>query len=164
LRRYIRHLERFSQDCGVPVVRNCLAAGVLGRLEERRIVLHAGMQPEQQLLTLVHELAHFISHSQAWPPINRTVCEYEAEAVERWVGAELGVEPHTGEVFDPAAVTDDLLACSVLRVRRAAHMLMSVARGNASQTQSAIKFQATAGEEVIFNDELRGVRDFIRLA
>jgi IrrE N-terminal-like domain len=164
VRLCIGHLERFAESYGVPVVRNCLATGVLGRLEQRRIVLRAGLNPEQQLLTLVHELTHLIFHKDACPQINRTVCEYEAEAVERWVGAELGVGAHAEGAFDPATVTDDLLACSVIRVRRAALMLLSIARGSALQSQPAIKFQATAGKEVIFHDELRGVRDLIGLA
>jgi hypothetical protein len=164
LRRCIRHLERFAENYGVPVVRNCLAAGVLGRLEQRRIVLRAGLKPEQQLLTLVHELTHLIFHQFACPPINRTVCEYEAEAVECWVGGELGLEPHAAGVFDPVTVTDDLLACSVLRVRRAAHLLLSIAQGSALQTQSAVEIQAPAGKEVIFHDELCRMRDFIGLA
>lgn len=126
LQHCVRHLERFSLERGVPVIRNSMTPGVLGRVEERRILLRAGLGVEQQVLTLVHELTHLIAHVNARPQINRTVCEYEAEAVERWVGSELGVPPY--ERIDPATVTDDLLACSAVRVRWAARTLLGAAR------------------------------------
>lgn len=129
LKRYIDRLERFSAHCGAPVIRHSLAVGISGRVEGRRIVLRVGLTPEQQVLTLVHELTHLIAHCDARPELNRTVCEYEAEAVERWVGAELGVAPYDGEDLDVSSVTDDLLACSVVRVRFAARTLVRAARG-----------------------------------
>jgi IrrE N-terminal-like domain len=129
LQSYIDRLEEYSAHCGSPVVRQALALGISGRLESRRIVLRAGLTPEQQVLTLVHELTHLIAHCAAAPELNRTVCEYEAEAVERWVGAELGVAPYDSVEFDVSSVTDDLLACSVVRVRFAASTLVLAARG-----------------------------------
>jgi hypothetical protein len=170
LHSYIRNLEQFAVRCGVPVVRNSLVAGVLGQIEDRRIVLRAGLTLEQQLLTLVHELTHLIIHCNALPRINRTVCEYEAEAVERWVGAALKVGPSAEENLD-AAMTEDLLACSVIRVRWAAHVILKVARNGAFgltssclQSQAAVEFDASARKEVVLNDELNGMRNFIRLA
>jgi hypothetical protein len=169
LRLFIHRLERFSETLGMPVVRNSLTAGVLGRLDDRRIELRAGLSLEQELLTLVHEMTHLMNHCNANPPINRTVCEYEAEAVERWVGSVLKVAPHADDAHDPATITDDLLACSVVRVRRTAHMLLRVAQGSVSlsaaslQSQAAVEVDAPAGEEVIFDDELRGLRDLIGL-
>ena len=170
LHAYIGRLEQFAERCGVPVVRNSLVAGVLGQIEERRIVLRAGLTLEQQLLTLVHELTHLIVHCNALPRINRTVCEYEAEAVERWVGTALKVGVSAEENLD-AAMTEDLLACSVIRVRWVAHLLLKVARGSAFrprrpclQSQTAVELDASAREEIVLNDELHGVRDFIRLA
>jgi hypothetical protein len=100
LPHYIDRLEQFSAHCGAPVIRHPLAVGILGRVEERRIVLRAGLTPEQQVLTLVHELTHLIAHCDARPQLNRTICECEAEAVERWVGAELGVAPYDTEDLD----------------------------------------------------------------
>src|ERR1700733_3498139 len=97
---YIGRLEQFAESCGVPVVRNSLVAGVLGQIEERRIVLRAGLTLEQQLLTLVHELTHLIIHCNANPRVDRTVCEYEAEAVERWVGAVLSAGPSAADGLD----------------------------------------------------------------
>jgi IrrE N-terminal-like domain len=167
---YIRRLEEFAERCGAPVVRNSLVAGVLGQIEERRIVLRAGLTLEQQLLTLVHELTHLIIHCNASPRVNRTVCEYEAEAVERWVGAALKVGPSDEETLDAATMTEDLLACSVVRVRWASHVILKVARDSAFglpsrlQSQAAVEIDAPAREEVVLNDELHGVRNFIRLA
>jgi hypothetical protein len=186
LHNYIQRLEQFAERCGVPVVRNSRLAGVLGQIEDRRIVLRAGLTLEQQLLTLVHELTHRIVHCNALPRVNRTVCEYEAEAVEKWVGSALKVGPSAGENLDMAA-TDDLLACSVMRVRWASHVILKVAQeGNVAQEskvahdskvaqdsalgltsflqpQATVEFDAAAREEVILNDELHGVGNFIRL-
>lgn len=164
LQLYIDRLERFSARCGAPVIRNSLTAGVLGRVEERGIVLRSGLSLGQQLLTLAHELTHLMVHCHANPRLNRTICEYEAEAVERWVGAELGVAPYADGGIDVACVTDDLLADSVARVRWAAGLLVSAARGSALQAQAAVEVYATPGKEIVFDYELRGVRDFVRLA
>jgi len=142
LQLYIDRLERFSMQCGAKVIRNSLAGGVLGRVEGRRIVLRGGLSLEQQLLTLAHELTHLIAHCNASPRPNRTVCEYEAEAVEKWVGAELKVSPHTEAGLDVASLTDDLLACSVIRVRWAAGTLLRVARGGASGAAEYQRLQA----------------------
>src|SRR5664279_5165679 len=128
LQAYIDRLEQFSAHFGVPVLRNSLVPEVLGRVEERRIVLRTGLSLEQQLLTLTHELTHLMAHCNANPRLNRTVCEYEAEAVERWVGAALRVPPYA-EDWPGSSVTDDLLACSVVRVRWAGNTLVNAARG-----------------------------------
>lgn len=171
LRIPLYRLEQFAAYCGVPVVRNALVAGVLGRVEERRIVLRAGLSPEQQLLTLVHELTHLLIHCHVIPRINRTVCEYEAEAVEKWVGTALHATPPAAEDLDESTLTEDLLACSVVRVRWAAHTLISVARGGDValkprnlQTQAAVEIDASAREKIVLHDELHGLRDFIGLA
>jgi hypothetical protein len=170
LQIYIYRLERLARRCGVSVRRHSLCAGVLGRIEERRIVLRAGLTPEQELLTLVHELSHLLLHCEVSPPLNRTICEYEAEAVERWVGTVLCIEPYTDNLEALDSVTDGLLACSVNRVRCASLLLVEIARGMPAfqtrrlQTQSAVEIDAATGKEVIFNNELRGVRDFIRLS
>ena len=131
LELYIDRLEQFSVRCGARVLRNGLAEAVLGRAEQRCIVLRDGLSLEQQVLTLAHELTHLIAHCNASPRLNRTVCEYEAEAVERWVGAELKVSPYALEEIDISSVTDDLLACSVVRVRWAACTIVSAARDGA---------------------------------
>jgi hypothetical protein len=169
LRSYVRRLERFAASCGVPVVRNSLLAGVHGQIEGRRIVLRTGLSLEQQLLTLVHELTHRVIHCNASQSLNRTVCEYEAEAVERWVGAVLKVGPSAKDDLD-ADMTEDLLACSVARVRWASHVILQIACDSALglsapylQSQAAVYIDAAAGKEFILNDELHGMRDLIRL-
>jgi hypothetical protein len=139
---YIDRLEQFSVCCGARVFRNSLAGGVLGRLEERRIVLRTGLSLEQQVLTLAHELTHLIAHCKASPRLNRTVCEYEAEAVERWVGAELKVAPYDEEGIDVSTCTDDLLAGSVLRVRWAARTIVMAARDGAPAALRQDRLQA----------------------
>lgn len=167
---YIQRLEHLAQRCGVTVVRHSLRANVMGRVEERRIVLRAGLTRDQQLLTLVHELTHLLVHCNVRPAIDRTVCEYEAEAVERWVGIALRVAPYASQALELGTVTDGLLACSVRRVRWASPTLINTAKGmpvglpGQSQAQTPIEVDAAAGEEVIFNNKLRGVCDFIRLA
>jgi hypothetical protein len=133
LRLYIDRLERFSMQCGASVIRNSLAGEVQGRVESRRIVLRSGLSLEQQLLTLAHELTHLIAHCNANPRLNRTVCEYEAEAVEKWLGVELKVSPYREAGLDVASLTDDLLADSVVRVRWVAATLLRVARDGAAE-------------------------------
>ena len=133
---YIGRLEKLSARYGAPVTRGPLSAEVSGRVEERRIVLRAGLSLEQQMLTLVHELTHLMVHCHAHPKLNRTICEYEAEAVERWVAAELGVGKTAGDALDGAGVTDNLLACSVLRVQWVARRLVNAARGEDLQSET----------------------------
>jgi hypothetical protein len=142
LKLYIDRLEQFSVHCGATVIRNSLVGGVLGRVEGRRIVLRSGLSLERQVLTLAHELTHLIAHCNVSPRLNRTVCEYEAEAVERWVGAELKVPPYAEEGLDVSSLTDDLLAGSVVRVRRVARTLVSAARDGVSAAVERARLQA----------------------
>lgn len=167
-RLYLHRMERFCRRCGVSVARDALHAGILGRAQGRHIVLRAGLSSGQQLLTLTHELTHVIWHCGAAPRIDRTVCEYEAEAAERWVGAALRVgPPDTG--FDARTVTDDLLIGSVLRVRSTVRLVLNVARGvpvvwpARLQPQAAVEIDAPAGEEIVLDDELHRLRDLVRL-
>jgi len=142
LKLYIDRLEQFSVHCGATVIRNSLVGGVLGRVEGRRIVLRSGLSLERQVLTLAHELTHLIAHCNVSPRLNRTVCEYEAEAVERWVGAELKVSPYAEEGLDVSSLTDDLLAGSVVRVRWVARTLVSAARDGVSAAVERARLQA----------------------
>ncbi|HEX3397854.1 MAG TPA: ImmA/IrrE family metallo-endopeptidase, partial [Steroidobacteraceae bacterium] len=107
-----------------------LSPWVVGRIDARQIVLRSGLSKEQQLLTLIHELTHYLAHGEA--QLDRTVCEYEAEAVEKLVAGQLGLKDSTGMPIDLATVTDDLLACSVARVRHAARTLLCAVQGMAS--------------------------------
>jgi IrrE N-terminal-like domain len=115
LQQFIDRLEEFCALQGVSVLRTSLSPWVVGRTQGSQIILHTGLTKEQQLLTLIHELTHFLVH-QPKECLDRTVCEYEAEAVENWVAGQLGLKGGIGPL-DQAAITDDLLACSVTRVR-----------------------------------------------
>jgi hypothetical protein len=123
LQHFIDRLEEFSARQGVSVFRTPLSPWVVGRMDEKQVVLRSGLSKEKQLLTLIHELTHFLAHRPE-EQLNRTVCEYEAEAVEKLVGVQLGLK-NLGATIDPTTVTDDLLACSVSRVRRIARILLA---------------------------------------
>jgi hypothetical protein len=141
LQLLIDRLEEFSTLQGVAVFRTPLSAWVVGRVEENQIVLRRGLSKEQQLLTLIHELTHFLAHRPG-EQLDRTVCEYEAEAVEKLVAGELGLK-NIGTAIDLTTVTDDLLACSVVRVRWVARTLLTAlqdARPSAAlEAQTAIQ-------------------------
>jgi hypothetical protein len=122
LQPFIDALEAFCAHHGISVFRANLSPWVLGHTQGRQIVLRSGLSKERQLLTLVHELTHFLEH-RSDGQLNRTVCEYEAEAVEKLVACQLGLK-HRGAEIDLNTVTDDLLACSVTRVRRVARTLL----------------------------------------
>jgi hypothetical protein len=123
LQHFIDRLEEFSALRGVAVLRTHLSPWVVGRMDENQIVLRHGLSKEQQLLTLVHELTHFLAHRPE-VQLNRTVCEYEAEAVEKLVAGYLGLKG-LGTAIDLGCVTDDLLACSVARVHWVARTLLT---------------------------------------
>jgi IrrE N-terminal-like domain len=122
LQPLIDALEEFCALQGVSVFRTSLGPWVVGRVDENQIVLRRGLSQEQQLLTLIHELTHFLAHRPE-PQLNRTVCEYEAEAVEKLVSGHLGLKDRY-EPIDLESVTDDLLAGSVARVRWVARTLL----------------------------------------
>jgi len=123
LQPYIDALEEFSARRGVSVFRTPLSPWVVGRTHGRQIILRSGLSKEKQLLTLIHELTHFLAHG-AEEQIDRTVCEYEAEAVEKIIAGQLGLKD-LGVEIDLTTATDDLLACSVTRVRRVAGTLLT---------------------------------------
>ena len=90
LQQYIDALEEFAAQLGVSVFRSPLTPWVMGRTHGRQIVLRSGLSEEQQLLTLIHELTHYLAHRPE-AQLDRTVCEYEAEAVEKLVfGQQIG--------------------------------------------------------------------------
>jgi len=122
LQHYIDALEEFCARQGVVVFRTPLSPWVVGRTRGRQVILRSGLSKEKQLLTLVHELTHFLAHGPA-EQIDRTVCEYEAETVEKIIAGQLGLKD-LGEI-DLTTVTDDLLACSVTRVRWVAGTLLT---------------------------------------
>lgn len=137
LQPLIDALEEFCALRGVAVFRTPLSAWVVGRMDESQIVLRSGLSKEAQLLTLVHELTHLLAHRPE-AQLNRTVCEYEAEAVEKLVAGELGLSGGAAIELDTA--TDGLLACSVARVRWVASTLLSAVQ----EHKPAARVQAAA--------------------
>jgi hypothetical protein len=94
--RHIDSLERYAVHHGARLARSELPDAVHGRVAEGLITLHARLSPEQELLALVHELAHWLAHRSEClnaPRLASTVYEYEAEAVEALVMARLGLAP-----------------------------------------------------------------------
>ena len=75
------------------------------------IVLRLDLDPEQELLTLVHELTHWLAHRDL-SAHHACIFEYEAEAVEAMVMERLGLPLARGG----CSPTDDLLSASVRRV------------------------------------------------
>jgi hypothetical protein len=119
--RHIRSLESYVERSGGRLVRAALPEWVDGRVFRDLITLQADLDPEQQLLALVHEVAHWLAHrdSEFQPQVvSCTIYEYEAEAVEALVMARLGLpHPRHGAADagdDPP--TDGLLSSSVTRV------------------------------------------------
>ena len=114
---HIRSLESYVERNGARLVRSTLPESVHGRLFSDLIMLRADLDPEQELLTLVHELTHWLTHRDPCLQHPCTVFEYEAEAVEALVMARLGLQSPSDQINaegnDP---TDDLLSASVRRV------------------------------------------------
>ncbi len=112
---HIQALECFLAGSGVRLVRTHLPPAVHGRTHSDLIALNADLSPLQELLALVHELAHWLAHRDADIGGQSTVFEYEAEAVEALVMARLGICDY-GTPPGEDALTDDLLPASVTRV------------------------------------------------
>jgi hypothetical protein len=118
---HIRSLEIYAERGGARLVRESLPDGVGGRVFSDLIMLRAGLTPEQELLTLVHELTHWLAHRDAHSGFECTLFEYEAEAVEALVMARLGLPRPRLACDDPADLdsaspTDGLVSASVRRV------------------------------------------------
>jgi hypothetical protein len=122
-------LHRFARRSGASIDYASLPDCIGGCLDHNRIVLRVGLAPEQELLTLVHELTHVMAHVAAVrASTHRTVCEYEAEAVERLIAERLGFGAAEFESFtgEPFPFPDGLLADSVTRVCAVASTLLAV--------------------------------------
>ena len=114
---HIRSLESYVERSGARLVRSPLPDSVDGRVFSDLIMLRVDLNPEQELLTLVHELTHWLTHRDPGLQHPCAVFEYEAEAVEALVMARLGLQSSSDRIDaegdDP---TDDLLPASVKRV------------------------------------------------
>jgi hypothetical protein len=114
---HIRSLESYVARSGAHLVRSPLPESVHGRVFCEFIMLRADLNPEQELLTLVHELTHWLTHRDLCLQHPCAVFEYEAEAVEAMVMARLGLQSSSNQVdAEGASPTDDLLSASVKRV------------------------------------------------
>jgi hypothetical protein len=115
---HIRSLESYVERSGARLVRSALPESVHGRVLGDLITLRVDLDPQQELLTLVHELAHWLAHRGAPAHQPFTAFEYEAEAVEAMVMARLGLPRPLSNpcVLNGDTPTDDLLPASVTRV------------------------------------------------
>jgi hypothetical protein len=62
IQSHIGSLECYVERCGGCVVREPLPDVIQGELSRNRITLHAGLDPHEQLLALVHKLTHWLAH------------------------------------------------------------------------------------------------------
>ncbi len=103
------------------MVREPLPDTIHAHLSRDRITLHAGLDPHEQLLALVHELTHWLAHRDLpeVPSACATIYEYEAEAVESLVMGRLGLPCPADDAPAIACYRppDGLLTSSVTRVR-----------------------------------------------
>jgi hypothetical protein len=114
---HIRSLESYVARSGARLVRSPLPECVDGRVFSDLIMLRADLNPQQELLTLVHELTHWLTHRDPCLQHPCAVFEYEAEAVEALVMARLGLQsPSDQNAAAGDDPTDDLLSASVQRV------------------------------------------------
>jgi len=113
---HIRSLESYVERSGARLVRSPLPESVHGRVFSDLIMLRADLDPEQELLTLVHELTHWLTHRDPCLQDPCTVFEYEAEAVEALVMARLGLQSSSVQIAEGDHPTDGLLSASVKRV------------------------------------------------
>ena len=166
---HIRSLEAYVERSGARLVRTALPECVCGQLRGDVITLRAGLSPEQQLLTLVHELVHWLAHKDARPGLHCIWFEYEAQAVEALVMTRLGLPLPTFDTADlgQESPTDGLLSHSVARVKWASRRICSAlgleAEPLCSEPQAPVHIQAAAGEEIVLKDKQHGVGDFLRL-
>src|SRR5450631_1093983 len=168
--KYIRSLEGYVERSGARLVRTNLPEWIHGRIFRDVISLRAGLTPEQELLTLVHEVAHWLVHRDARPGLYCTLFEYEAEAVEALVMARLGL-PWPGldaADFGHDSPTDGLLSASVARVVWASSRIFGAlglaAKPLELEPQTSVHCEAAAGKKIVLENEQHGMGDFLGLS
>jgi hypothetical protein len=170
--RHVRSLHSFAEHLAVRVERAPLPACVHGRTRADRITILPSLSAEEELATLIHELAHWLVHRPLDAPFSQpqtTLYEYEAEAVEALVLGRLGFDDTGRAAADPVARFDEdptasLLAASVRRVRLAAERLCGVLALGALEAQAAVDLEAAAREEIVLENEAHRMRDFVGAA
>jgi len=163
----IHALEAYIERSGARLAREGLPECVHGRINFDLITLRTDLTPKQELVTLVHELTHWLAHRDARCRMDCTLFEYEAEAVEALVMARLdlpyaAVDPGAHELDSP---TDNLLSASVARVKWASARICGAlgidATAIVSETQAPIDFKAAAGKEIVLEYEQHGMGNFL---
>jgi hypothetical protein len=147
----IQALEIYIEHSGARLQRASLPPCVHGRIYRDLITLRADLDPEQELVALIHELAHWLAHRDTRRAMDHTLHEYEAEAVEALVMARLGLRCRSSP-------TDNLLSASVARVTAVGARICA-----ALEAQSAIDLNTAAGKEIVFEYEQYGMGDFLGL-
>lgn len=125
----LKAIHHFARRSGTAVRYAALPNGIGGYVDGGRIVLCADLSPQQELFTLVHELTHVMAHvASVRARTPRTICEYEAEAVERLIAERLGFAAAEFEpcVNESPSFPEGLLADSVTRVCGVARTLIAV--------------------------------------
>lgn len=162
---HIESLEAYCERAGARLVRTILPQQVQGISCRNLITLRAGLSPEQELLTLVHELTHLLLHRETQDGMQRTRFEYEAEAVEALVMQRLGLpHPQRAVPFEGESPTDNLLPASVARVIWASRRIcgaLGLDGARSLETQAPVHLEAAAREEIVFEYEQHGVGNFL---
>ncbi len=128
----VASLEAFIARNGLELRRSRLPEAVHGRLCRGRMTLHRDLSGAEQLQALVHELAHWLTHTSRTCPMHPTVFEYEAEAVEAMVMQRLGLStPATQAEIWFEHPTDGLLPASLKRVTSASEQIYAAITGAA---------------------------------
>jgi hypothetical protein len=152
----------------VRLLRATLPEWVHGRMCCDLITLRTGLSSEQELLTLVHELVHWLAHRDPCPGLYCTVFEYEAEAVEALVMTRLGMPRPGLDAVDCDGPTDGLLSASVTRVNwvssRICGALGLETERPPSEAQAPVHVEAAARKEIVLEYEQHGVGDFLGLS
>jgi len=163
---HIESLEAYCARAGARLVRTMLPREVQGLSGRNLITLRTGLSPEQELLTLVHELTHLLLHGETQDGMERTRFEYEAEAVEALVMQRLGLpHPQRGVDLDGESPTDNLLPASVTRVIWAGGRIcgaLGLDGARSLEAKAPVHLEAAAREEIVFEYEHHGVGNFLR--
>jgi hypothetical protein len=91
----LSRLEAFAVEQGYPVERKAILGKALGKfsLLGHIITLREGLEPLQEMKTLIHELAHALLHRDLDPRSEkRHLCELEAESCAFIVCHALGLD------------------------------------------------------------------------
>jgi hypothetical protein len=166
---HIRSLEASAEQAGARLMRSALPDCVCGQLRGDVIMLSLRLSPEQQLLTLVHELTHWLVHRDSRPGLHCIWFEYEAEAVEALVMTHLGLPVPGLDPADPGheSPTDGLLSDSLARVMWASRWICGAlgfqVTPSTSEPQAPVHIDAATGKEIILKNKQHSASDFLRL-